>query len=291
MSSVTNALFGKADQFQAQGANINNQNFNPALGQSANQFNQTFSNQNDVAGMLRAQAMGVGPNPAQIMLNQATDNAIKQNAGMLASSKGVSPALAARLAAQNGASMTQQAAGQGALMQANQSMNATSALGGLYGQMGSQALGMNQNLQNANANQNQALTSMAENENSTNAGASAANAQEQGQVIGGLLQGGGGAAAAALAASRGAFVPGKAKVSGDSQKNDTVPAMLSPGEVVLPRSVVNAKDPGKAAKDFVEHIKKQKVGSKKKEEPSFGKVLEMHRKLGAELKKCMGGEV
>lgn len=36
----------------------------------------------------------------------------------------------------------------------------------------------------------------------------------------------------------GGRVPGVSKVGGDSLKNDTVPALLSPGEVVLPRSVV-----------------------------------------------------
>jgi hypothetical protein len=54
-----------------------------------------------------------------------------------------------------------------------------------------------------------------------------------------------------LLANKGAIVPGKAKVPGDSLKNDTVPAKLSPGEIVLPRSVTMSKDPAKAAADFV----------------------------------------
>lgn len=49
----------------------------------------------------------------------------------------------------------------------------------------------------------------------------------------------------------GGMVPGKAKVAGDSPKNDTVPALVSPGEVVLPRSVVGSPD--KTA-EFVNHI-------------------------------------
>jgi hypothetical protein len=53
----------------------------------------------------------------------------------------------------------------------------------------------------------------------------------------------------------GGKVPGKAKVDGDSSKNDTVPAMLSPGEIVIPRSKV--KDPEKA-KAFVEAILRKK---------------------------------
>jgi hypothetical protein len=41
-----------------------------------------------------------------------------------------------------------------------------------------------------------------------------------------------------LQAAQGAVVPGRAPVKGDSAKNDVVPAMLSPGEIVIPRSVV-----------------------------------------------------
>jgi hypothetical protein len=52
-------------------------------------------------------------------------------------------------------------------------------------------------------------------------------------------------------ASDGGEVGGKAKIKGDSEKNDTVPAMLSPGEVVIPRSHVN--DPHKTA-EFLNHL-------------------------------------
>lgn len=45
--------------------------------------------------------------------------------------------------------------------------------------------------------------------------------------------------------AEGALVPGHAKVDGDSYENDTVHALLSPGEIVVPRSA--AKDPEKAA--------------------------------------------
>lgn len=56
----------------------------------------------------------------------------------------------------------------------------------------------------------------------------------------------------------GGKVPGKAKISGDSLKNDNVPALLSAGEIVLPRSVTQSSDPvGQAAK-FVAAILAQK---------------------------------
>lgn len=57
-----------------------------------------------------------------------------------------------------------------------------------------------------------------------------------------------------MAASKGAFVPGKAAVSGDSLKNDKVPAVLSPGEIVIPRSIVNAANAPQKAADFVAKV-------------------------------------
>jgi hypothetical protein len=55
-----------------------------------------------------------------------------------------------------------------------------------------------------------------------------------------------------MLASSGGKVPGQPKVAGDSSKNDTVPAMLSPGELVIPRTVV-AKGP-EAVKSFAEKL-------------------------------------
>lgn len=56
----------------------------------------------------------------------------------------------------------------------------------------------------------------------------------------------------------GGHVPGKAKVQGDSLKNDTVKAMLSPGEVVIPRSVMTSGDPIRGAADFVRAVMSKK---------------------------------
>jgi hypothetical protein len=44
--------------------------------------------------------------------------------------------------------------------------------------------------------------------------------------------------ASAMNMQSGGHVPGQAQVAGDSPKNDTVPAVLSPGEIVIPRTVV-----------------------------------------------------
>lgn len=56
--------------------------------------------------------------------------------------------------------------------------------------------------------------------------------------------------------AKGAVVPGDPKVPGENTiKNDVVPAMLTPKEIVLPLSVTQSKNPGEAAKAFVEKIK------------------------------------
>lgn len=74
--------------------------------------------------------------------------------------------------------------------------------------------------------------------------------------------------------AEGAVVPGNPKVPGkNTTKNDVVPAMLTPKEIVLPLSVTQAKNPGEAAKAFVEHIK----GSDSKESDSdFKSALKKH---------------
>lgn len=50
------------------------------------------------------------------------------------------------------------------------------------------------------------------------------------------------------------YVHGKAKVKGDSPKNDTVPAILSPGEIVIPRSVAQGNNAPEQAAKFVAAI-------------------------------------
>lgn len=61
----------------------------------------------------------------------------------------------------------------------------------------------------------------------------------------------------------GGAVPGKAKVAGNSYANDTVKAELSPGEIVLPRSVTQSQDPvGNAAK-FVQAVMAKHGGMKR----------------------------
>lgn len=71
-----------------------------------------------------------------------------------------------------------------------------------------------------------------------------------------------------IGAASGGMVPGQAS-GGDRSSNDTVPAMLSPGEIVLPRSVVNDEDAEAKAAEFVKAIKARnaanRMGNKSKQ--------------------------
>lgn len=64
----------------------------------------------------------------------------------------------------------------------------------------------------------------------------------------------------------GGTVPGNPKVNRDDLKNDTVPIVASPKEIVLPLHVTQADDPAQAAYDFVAALKnKGKSGDHKKD--------------------------
>lgn len=76
-------------------------------------------------------------------------------------------------------------------------------------------------------------------------------------------------------------IPGKAKYKGDTRSNDTVPALLSPGEIVLPRSVAQDEDAPDKAKKFVQAIKKQKRPSPKAFAEALARLSELESRLNA----------
>ena len=229
-----------------------------------------MAGQQALAQQLQAQAMGVGPSVAQEALKQAMNRGTKQTTAAMASQKGINPALAQRMAADIGAQGMQETAAQGAQLRAQEQLGAQGALGGLYGQMGQQALTAQGQMLAAQQAQNQ-----------INAGVEAQNAANIAGLVGGVFNAAGSAATMGMMRkAHGGKIEGKAKVPGDSQANDTVPAMLSPGEIVIPRS--KASDPAKA-KEFVDGLlKSDKKGGD--DDMSYGKVLEAHRKLQARVK-------
>ncbi len=183
----------------AQGAMTGQQDLLAAL-----QRQNGLGNQSQVYGQLQGIANGTGPNPAQAMLNQATGQNVANQAALMAGQRGAGSnvGLMARQAGMQGAGIQQNAAGQAATMQANQSLNAINQAGQMANaQAGNQIGQTNANTQAQQAEQ-QALLGAHGNYNSAQAGSQAsvnagnaalANTSMQGQqgMIGGLLNGAG----------------------------------------------------------------------------------------------------
>lgn len=148
--------------------------------------------QQDTAQQYQNIANGTGPNPAQAMLNQATGANVANQAALMAGQRGAGSnvGLMARQAAQQGANTQQQAAGQAAVMQANQQI---AGLQGLSSQQ--QAIGTTQqnagNLASTMMNQQQAqqaalaqqAAAMTQNQIAATTGLSQAQQAEQKQVL------------------------------------------------------------------------------------------------------------
>lgn len=263
---------GLANQFQ----NVaNGSGPNPALQQLQNQTGQNIASQAALAAGQRGSNANVGLMARQIG---------QQGAGIQQQAVGQGAALQAQ----------QQLAGLSGLQQ-QQGMMANVA-GQQVGQQGAalQNLGgydqnQQQILLNSIAQQNNAAVGSQSSVNSANAATNSGLFGVLGSGLGGLAKGAGAAVVAAasgglineptsfagkhlkgfasggpingeMLAAEGKMVPGKAAVSGDSLKNDTQPAMLSPGEIVIPRHVVNSKDPvGNSAKFVQAVLAKQRM--------------------------------
>lgn len=244
-----------------------------------------IGNQSSVFNQLQGVANGTGPNPAAAALQQATGANIANQASLMAGQRGAgaNTGLIARQAAQQGANTQQQAAGQAATLQAQQSLGALNQMGGIAGQQVGQQAGALQGF-NAAAQQNQGQLMTGQNaQNQLNAGVAAGNTATQGKLIGGLLggagavmgMGGGGQVSplngmdetpfnspnsagsstnSQMYAARGGAVVADAPSSfvGRHLKGLStvamahgghVDAMLSPGETYVPPSKIHAKDP------------------------------------------------
>lgn len=180
-----------------------------------------IGNQSNVYNQLQGVANGTGPNPAQAMLNQQTGANVANQASLMAGQRGATAnvGLMARQAAQQGAQTQQQAIGQGASMQANQSLGALGQMGNLatqqVGQQAGALTGLSQAAQNEqgmilggiNA-QNQANVGIQSSVNSANANVSTAAATGQQKTAAGLAGGG------PMAMAAGGIVGGQRAASG-----------------------------------------------------------------------------
>jgi hypothetical protein len=291
-----NAKMSKA-QAQSTAALRGQQDFLNALkaqGGVSNQAN-VFGQQQALAKQLGLMAQGKGPSVAQAQLNQTTGQNVANQAALMAGMRGAgaNPALMARQIAQQGAATQQQAAGQGAALRAQEQLAAINALQqqqGMLGNLATQQVGQQQQATSgmtaAQQAQQQMLQNMIANQNSAISGQNAAALQaaqaaqaSENALTGSLLGAGAGLLGTFMGpkptptptpgfagnplpniatAAHGGIIPGKAPVPGDHPVNDKVPAVLSPGEIVIPRSVVSSDDPiGSAAKFVAEVLAKE----------------------------------
>jgi hypothetical protein len=251
MSFIGNALNGttnaQAGGFQAQG--LSSDSLNAANAQNTNAIAQQQSflnalqaqngigNQSSVFNQLQGVANGTGPNPAQAQLAQATGANTANQAALMAGQRGAGAnvGLIARQAAQQGGANQQNAAGQAATMQANQSLNALNNLGGLATQQVSQqqnAVGTLGSETNAALNSN--ISSMSS-QNAANAGIAGINDQNNAKITGGLLGGLGAGGAAAMKAEGGVVDPVPAPAAAPQMAPQAAP---SPQNTSGPRSSV-----------------------------------------------------
>lgn len=267
MGFLTSAL-GMNSGYQATPQQAGNPYGQSVLQNEVNNQNEIYANQQGLGQQLQNMIQGGGPNPAQTQYQQNVNQNNQMAQGLLSSQRGLNPALAAKMGSNLSSNANQQAAMQSSLLQQQQQLGALQGYGNLLGQQ-----------QQGNLGQQGLFTGANSAAMNTNANVAAANQQQQGKLVGGILSGistiasGGGAAAAAMnqggmvsspkseagqflanSMSKGGKVNGAAKVSGDSLKNDTVPAMLSPGEIVIPRTIAKSANAPDHAKQFVEAI-------------------------------------
>ena len=212
------ADFTAQNQFQAQNAPIQygtnatqlNTAYQGAQG-GLNQLNslsasltpgvqQAANAQGMLSSQLSMESAGLGPNPAQAQYAANIQNLAAQQAGAISSQKGISPALAnAQIARQGGAAM-QNAAAQGATLQAQQQLAAQQNLQNLSANQVAQGAGAIQGvnnaqqneqniLQGANTSANNALVSSQNSTNSINAQVAGQNASATNNTLGGLMNG------------------------------------------------------------------------------------------------------
>lgn len=254
-----NARYGWGSQWAQDALAPNNPN-NPLAQQLAARGQQA-----QLANSLFGTLSGNTPSVAQEQLRNTTQGNVA-NAYAMAAASG-NPA-AARMAASNAGNINAQAAGQAALLRAQEQQNAAGMLNNLLGGMRGQDQGMYQNLNQTALGYlggQHALNATQLNANMAKEQQEAANFQgAQNSAVGGKIFDAGAnigmkfATAGIGGKAFGGEIAGYAK-GGDHPSNDTVPAMLSPGEIVLPRSITKADDAPEKAKAFVEAIRAKRI--------------------------------
>lgn len=247
---------------------------------------QNFTNQANQAliTQLQGQTTGAAPSLAQAQLKSMQDRGLAQTLAVAASQRGGNPALQARNLAMQQAAAGRANASQGAILglqerQAAQALLANQLTAG-QGQADNLATG---SIGQGFGQENTAKQLMGQYESqrfaADTARQNAIHAQQgnilgsvlgaAGTVVGGMYGGPagaaigrkvGGAVGGAAGKYDGGLIEGKEVVEGDHPANDIVDIKVSPGELVIPKSVVEQGH--HAVSSFAEAIMKQHTPSK-----------------------------
>lgn len=236
MSPWMKNMRGIYDMFKARdrlGADAPGAELNTTQPDAERQRMQSFLTQ------LQGQA-ATGGGAWESALASATGQANSAATALGQSTPGLDRVAAARNVGNAVAGNNQRAIGEGNILRAQTQQEAQRQLGDIYGQQTS-------------ADASQSASQAAARQARLEANQQAADNQRA-QTMG-MIQGGTQAIGAIAALSKGGTVPGSAETFGDSEENDTVPTWLSPGEIVLPRSVTKSANPEAEAAAFVAAVK------------------------------------
>ncbi len=271
----------------------------PPSGLDTSQGDQARAEMMEFVNALKMQAAGKGPSAAQDQLTSATDANIRQAMALGQSQRGTGYQAGVKGILANQARTQQESALQSSFLRNQEALQAQNQLGGILGTMRQGDLGQQGNSTDvAKLQQNWAVAKLDE--------AGRKRAADH-QLLGNMVNAGGGVAAqyssggggrVPAAPSQPAYdpvsppaelasggqIPGYAQAPGNSPRNDTVPAMLSPGEIVLPRTVAQSADAPDKAAEFVAAIKAQKSKTTAPK-GDYGALVAKQRQLQAQMAK------
>jgi hypothetical protein len=312
-SLVDSGVDPTSEEFRqrAQALGVKGPEFDTALRTAKQQVEKSFqessavsAEQSDLARALKAQAEGKTPSLAQQQYARALEASQAAAASQLASARGMSPAAAQRLLLTQQAAARTAAAGQSAQLRLQEQAQAQGMLGNLLGQQRQQGLLGGQLAAGLYGTAAQQGMDQARLDQAARMGALGVEQQEQDrqQRMGGsFLQAGVAATspffsemakrsqpaqpttqpAQSAVKSKGGEIKGRSKFNGNTRSNDTVPALLSPGEIVLPRSVAQSEDAPEKSKKFVEAIRAKKKPTPRDYIQALSRLDEMESRLNA----------
>jgi len=302
--SAATALFGGGNKSNgAAGVGASRDNLNQMGAETKARLDALNPQQEEFGKALAAGALGKGPSIADAQMKLAMEQSLQQQLAAAQAQRGVNPALAGRNAQMAAAQTNLGISGQGVANKLQEQQNKQNQFANYLS--GQQNLQMQAFGGAGNQASNYAQAQLAQNQNTNQLNGGALQGVAQGLAAGFGASGGksapdnyessyandvGNSSVVADNAPRqlgnamvngmakGGLVSGPELKTGDHPANDVVPAKLSGGEIVIPKSIVEKG--GKAAGAFVDALKQHYEQQEKIKKMSYGDVLAAKNKKG-----------